>query len=109
MEPGLFIQLEPILQHMSVGIVLLDCANFRVRYANPYLISLLEKRWHAEGVVDQPVEEVIPDELREIALPILHEACATGQRMSWSVPRGASPSNASHRWKRSGIWIAARM
>jgi PAS domain S-box-containing protein len=84
MEPGLFIQLDPILQHMSVGIVLLDCINFRVRYANPYLISLLEKRWHVESVVDQPVEEVIPDELREIALPILREACATGQRRSWN-------------------------
>lgn len=84
MEPGLFRQLDPILQHMSVGIVLLDCADFRVRYANPYLVSLLEKRWHVESVVDQPVEEVIPDELREIALPILRKACETGQRMSWS-------------------------
>lgn len=84
MEPGLFIQLDPILQHMSVGIVLLDCADFRVRYANPHLVSLLDKRWSMEGVIAQPVEEIIPDELREVALPILREVCATGQRMSWN-------------------------
>ncbi|HVB62682.1 MAG TPA: PAS domain-containing protein [Ktedonobacteraceae bacterium] len=84
MEPGPFIQLDPILQHMSVGIVLLDCADFRVRYANPYLVSLLGSQWRAEDVVDRPVEEIIPDELREIALPILREVCATGQSMSWN-------------------------
>ena len=84
MESGLFIQLDPILQHMSVGIVLLDCADFRVRYANPYLISLLEKQRRSEDVVHHRIEEIIPDELREIALPILREVCATGQSMSWN-------------------------
>lgn len=84
MESRLFIQLDPILQHMSVGIALLDCADFRVRYANPYLISLLEKRWHSEDIVHHRVEEIIPDELREVALPILREVCATGQSMSWN-------------------------
>lgn len=84
MEAGIFAQLDSVLQRMSVGIVLLRCADFRVIYANPYAQSLVELRWRVEGVVGRDIADIIPDDLRELALPILREVSATGQRRGWS-------------------------
>ncbi len=84
MEQGQSLQLEPILRHMSVGVAILDCADLRVRYANPYLLSLLEQQWPSQRVIGKPVEEILPAELQRIVLPLLEEVSASGQKMSWT-------------------------
>ena len=87
MEPGQPAQLEHILQHMSVGVAILDCSDLRLQYANPFLLSLLEQlepSWRPQAVVGHCLDEIIPDELRRIAIPLLQQVCSTGERLSWS-------------------------
>src|SRR3989440_12597160 len=80
-------QLEHILQHMSVGVAILDCSDLRLQYANPFLLSLLEQlepHWRPQAVIGHCLDEIIPDELRRIAIPLLQQVCSTGERLSWS-------------------------
>src|SRR6266480_609996 len=87
MEPGQPAQLEHILQHMSVGVAILDCSDLRLHYANPFLLALLEQlepSGHSKDVVGLCLDEIIPDELRKIAVPVLQQVCSTGQHLSWS-------------------------
>src|SRR5436309_2893927 len=87
MESGQPAQLEHILQHMSVGVAILDCSDLRLQYANPFLLSLLEQLespWHPQDVVGHYLDEIISDELRRIAIPLLQQVCSTGERLSWS-------------------------
>jgi PAS domain S-box-containing protein len=86
MEPGQPAQLEHILQHMSVGVAILDCSDLRLHYANPFLLALLEQlepSLRSQDVVGHFLDEIIPDELRKVAVPILQQVCSTGQRLSW--------------------------
>jgi PAS domain S-box-containing protein len=75
-------QLESIFRHMSVGVAVLDCTDLRLRYANPYLLSLLDQP--RQAVPDRYLAEILPEELWRIAQPLLQRVCATGQHMSWS-------------------------
>jgi PAS domain S-box-containing protein len=87
MEPEQSAQLESIFQHMSVGVAILDCPDLRLLYANPYLLSLLDQAHEAgrpQAIISHSLYEIIPEELLRIALPLLQQACSTGQRMSWS-------------------------
>src|SRR6266699_449670 len=87
MEPGQPAQLEHILRHMSVGVAILDCSDLRLHYANPFLLALLEQlepSGHSQEVVGHCLDEIIPDELRKIAVPVLQQVCSTGQHLSWS-------------------------
>src|SRR6266571_7067133 len=87
MEPGQPAQLEHILRHMSVGVAILDCSDLRLHYANPFLLALLEQlepSGHSQEVVGHCLDEIIPDELRKIAVPLLQQVCSTGQHLSWS-------------------------
>src|SRR6266849_4369831 len=84
MEPGQSAQLESIFQHMAVGVAILDCPDLRLLYANPYLLSLLEQAQHPQAVIGHSLYELIPEELLGIAIPLLQQACSTGQKMSWS-------------------------
>ena len=87
MEPGQPAQLEHVLQHMSVGVAILDCSDLRLHYANPFLLALLEQlepSGHSQDVVGHCLDEILPDELRKIAVPVLQQVCSTGQHLSWS-------------------------
>ncbi|MFL5629193.1 MAG: PAS domain-containing protein [Ktedonobacteraceae bacterium] len=87
MESGQPAQLEHILQHMSVGVAILDCSDLRLQYANTFLLSLfeqLEPTWRPQAVIGHCLDEIIPDELRRIAIPLLQQVCSTGERLSWS-------------------------
>ncbi len=79
MEPEQSARLEHILGHMPVGVAILECANLRFRYANPYLLSLLEEPWCSKGVIDHTLDEVVSKEVRKAAQPILQQVCSTGQ------------------------------
>ena len=72
---------------MPVGVAILDCPDLRLLYANPYLLSLLDQAHEAgrpQAIISHSLYEIIPEELLRIALPLLQQACSTGQRMSWS-------------------------
>ncbi len=87
MEPEQSAQLESIFQHMPVGVAIIDCPDLRLLYANPYLLSLLDQAHEAgrpQALISHSLYEIIPEELLRIALPLLQQACSTGQRMSWS-------------------------
>ena len=87
MQPGAPAQLEHILRHMSVGVAILDCSDMRLHYANPFLLALLEQlepSWRSQDVIGHRLDEIIPDELRKIAIPLLQQVCSTGQHLSWS-------------------------
>lgn len=79
MVPEATVQLEYILKRLQIGAALLDCADLRCLYANPYLLSLLDEPWRSEGVKGCKVEEVVSPELYSIALPVLEQVGTTGQ------------------------------
>ena len=79
MEPEQSARLEHILGHMPVAVAILDCANLHFRYANLYLLSLFEEPWRSQGVTGRALEEVVSEEVRKAAQPILQQVCSTGQ------------------------------
>jgi PAS domain S-box-containing protein len=91
MESGQAEQLESIFQHMSVGVAIINCPTdsngLRLRYANPYLLSLLDQSQHSPSVMDRSLDQIIPQEkedLLRLALPLLQHVCSTGKRLNWS-------------------------
>ncbi len=79
MQPEQSARLEHILEHMPVGVAILDRTDLRLLYANSYFVSLLQQRWHTQDVIGHLLEEVLPFELRRAAGPRVREVCATGQ------------------------------
>ena len=61
MEPEQSARLEHILGYMPVGVANLDCTNLHFRYANSYLLSLLDEPWRSEGVVGHALDEVVSE------------------------------------------------
>src|SRR5579863_6479426 len=84
MEPEQSAQLEHILRYMSVGVAILACPDMRLRYANPFILSLLDQPISADEVIGRPLSEIIPDELLKVAMPFLQQICATGKRKQWA-------------------------
>ena len=78
-EPEQSVRLEHMLSSMTVGAAILDCANRRIHYANSYLLSLLEEPWRSQGVLGYVLDEVVPDEVHKLALPLIQQVCSTGQ------------------------------
>lgn len=72
-------QLEYILGHMSVGVAILNCGDWRFVYANAYLLALMDEPWRSQGVVGHRLDDIAPEEVRRLILPILQQVCATGQ------------------------------
>lgn len=68
---------------MSVGVAIIDCSDLRIRYANPYLLSLLDQLQLSQVVIGRRLDEVIPEDLWVITHPFIEQVCATGRRMSW--------------------------
>ena len=84
MEPEQSTQVEGIPGHLAMGIAILDCADLRFRYVNPYLQSLIDEPWRSQGVVGHTLEEVATGDVQKVAMPLLREACSTGRRVSWT-------------------------
>lgn len=68
--------LSLILEHVPVGIILLDGTSMRILYANPYLTSLLDQPWPAHDIAGYSLQEVLPSELLKEAEPVLREVLA---------------------------------
>ena len=76
MEPEQSARLEHIVGHMPVGVAILGCANLRFRYANPYLLSLLEEPWRSKGVIGHALDEVVSEDLKGDARTSIFDAKA---------------------------------
>jgi len=85
MEPEQSVQLERLLRYMSVGIAILGYPDMQLRYANPYLLSLLDQPVRAEDVIGKPLYEIVSDELEKAIAPFLEQVSATGVRMQWDA------------------------
>ncbi len=83
MEPGRAEQLEYILGNMSVGVAILDPTSLHIRYANPYLCSLLDEQWRSQDVRGLSVVDLLPPQLSSQALPLFHQVANTGQRIQY--------------------------
>ena len=123
MEPEQSARLEHILEHMPVGVAILDCASLRFRYANPYLLSLLEEPWRSRGVIGHGLKEVVSEEVRKVAEPVIQQVCATGQKVRfddvpyegslemrgrtyWRVSIELAPGSESSEQKSEGLAVA---
>lgn len=84
MELELTAPLNQILGQMAVGVALLDCADLRLRYANPYMLTLLDQSRRNQEVIGLCLEDLIPNEINKLILPFLQQVCSSGQRMTWS-------------------------
>ncbi|HEU5229658.1 MAG TPA: PAS domain-containing protein [Ktedonobacteraceae bacterium] len=83
MELGHAKQLEYILGHVPVGVAILDSTTLDIIYANSYLTSQLNTSWNHLDVIGQPVATILPEAMREAALPLLRQVAATGQRLQY--------------------------
>jgi PAS domain S-box-containing protein len=83
MEPGQPAQLNDILGQLTIGIAILDCANFRVLYANPYLQSLCEEPWRSRGINGQHLEAFLPPDMLRVIEPVLRDVCEHRQKVSY--------------------------
>ncbi len=73
------VQLEHILNYLSVGVAILDATNLRVLYINPYLHTLLEKSWQQREITEQRLEDILPEAVYQLALPLLQQVVLTGK------------------------------
>jgi PAS domain S-box-containing protein len=70
MEHAYIKQLQHILEHMTVGVAILDCPTLRVIYANTYMASLAADPWRTTGLAGRLVSEVLPVDIYQLALPL---------------------------------------
>lgn len=78
-------QLQHILERITVGVALLDCATLRVLYANAYLVSFCPEQWRTCGPVGHLVSEILPAEMYQLAEPLFQQVCTTGEKISLTV------------------------
>ncbi|MBV9616390.1 MAG: PAS domain-containing protein [Ktedonobacteraceae bacterium] len=84
MEPGQAAQLEHILRHVSVGVAILKSTSLHIRYANPYILAFLDEPWCYQNVVGLRVDEVLPAQICDIALPLLRQVSENGQPVHYT-------------------------
>jgi PAS domain S-box-containing protein len=84
MNPAQPALLEHILEHMPVGVAVLDCTGLRFLYVNDYFQSLLDPPWHIQSPLGHTLGEVVPDEVRKAVEPLLQQVRSTGQRVTFS-------------------------
>src|ERR1051326_936392 len=78
MEPEQSIQFESIFEQLSLGVAVLDADELRISYANPFLHALLDEPWRHQDIVGQCASAVLPSDVAQAALPLLHKVLATG-------------------------------
>lgn len=81
MESGQSVQFEYIFGQISLGVAILESDDLRIRYANPFLRSLLNEPWCHQDVVGQRVSDVLPEIVEQAALPIMRDVIVTGERV----------------------------
>lgn len=81
MEPEYTTQMQHILERMTVGVAILDCASLRVLYANSYLISFCPEPWRTLGLVGRHAHEILPADIYQLAEPLFRQVCAGGQKV----------------------------
>src|ERR1700738_34207 len=79
MESGQSVQFEYIFGQISLGVAILESDDLRIRYANPFLRSLLNEPWCHQDVVGQRVSDVLPEIVEQAALPIMRGVIVTGE------------------------------
>jgi PAS domain S-box-containing protein len=84
MEPGQALQLEHILGHVSVGVVILNSTSLHIHYANPYILAFLDEPWCYQSVVGLRMDDVLPAQICDIALPILQQVIESGQAVHYA-------------------------
>src|SRR5579883_1348234 len=82
MEPEYTTQLQHILERMTVGVAILDCATLRVLYANSYLTSFCPEPWKTLGLVGRLAGEILPADIYRLAEPLFQQVCADGRKVS---------------------------
>ena len=112
MEPENTTQLQHILERMTVGVAILDCASLRVLYANPYLISFYPEPWRTLGLQGRLASEILPADVYQLARPFFQRVCAgepkvrltevpyegsleTRGRTYWNISLELAPTSAS--------------
>ncbi len=109
MEPGQAERREYIPGHGSVGVAILNAASLRIRYANPYILALLEEPERTRDAVGRSVDEVLPAEICNVALPIFEYVAQSGQAVYYTeVPyEGSLETRGRTYWRisieRSGV------
>ncbi len=84
MEPGQAVQLEHIPGRGSVGVAILNAASLRIRYANPYILALIEEPESSQNAVGRHVDEVLPEKVRDVALPLFEYVAQSGQAVYYA-------------------------
>ncbi len=84
MEPGQAAQLEHILRHVSVGVAILNSTSLHIRFANPYILAFLDEPWCYQNVVGLRIDEVLPAQICDIALPLLRQVSESGQSVHFA-------------------------
>lgn len=80
-------QFQYMLDSLSSGAALLEATTLRVLYINPYMYRLLKDAWGDQQVIGRTVDEILPAEISQHALPLLRHVAATGESMrSEEVP-----------------------
>ncbi|HEV2653434.1 MAG TPA: GAF domain-containing protein, partial [Ktedonobacteraceae bacterium] len=67
-----------------MGVALLNAASLRIRYANPYILALLEESERMQDVVGRHVNELLPTDIRDLALPLFEYVAQSGQPVHYA-------------------------
>jgi signal transduction histidine kinase len=73
-----------ILGKTPIGVAILDCNDFRIRYINPYLQALLNETWQDREVIGHCLHEIVPAKLHQMVLPLLQQIVRTRQRAHYA-------------------------
>ncbi len=77
-------QLESILGYLSVGVIILDATDLCIRYMNSYLFSHLEEPWSYQDVKGRRIDEILPDEMNKVIVPLLRRVAMTGESVQYA-------------------------
>ncbi len=77
MQQGLLEHFEVLFGRFSVGMVVLDDIELRVRYLNTYLLKQLQKYGRNEDIQGKSIAEFLPEHIRESVLAYLRTLPAT--------------------------------
>lgn len=69
---------EAIIEHLPVGIGLIDARDFRLLTANPLFLSFLDPAWHDGQALGKPVSEWIPQAEERGIMEIVRTVATTG-------------------------------
>lgn len=68
-----------ILGSVPVGIAVLDPANLRILYVNPYFRPYLDDAGRPGDIVGLPLAEVLPTEMYQVTAPLLQQVADSGE------------------------------